>query len=205
LLLDFGCGVGKHAVELAKKGYRVLGYDTAEYYIDKAKKLATKHHLNRLLTFYNTDDFLRTKNNEFDFIYSIAFPIGYSDKQSISSFLGLVLKSLKNDHFFLFGFPYTRENREKFLPRNKWEEKDGILYLADEKIDNNGRRVEKYIVINPQEDTLTEWTDISDYYYLEEIEQMLKSAGFIIIDKFKNTEKEPAETAEDVHFIYCKS
>lgn len=204
LLLDFGCGIGHHVVELAKRGYRVIGYDTAEYYINKAKKLAINHHLESLITFYNTDDFMRTKSNEFDFIYSIDFPIGYIDRESISQILSLINKTLKNGGFFLFGFLYTRENREKFLPRNKWEEKEEILYLTDEKIDNVGRRVEKYIVVNPLEDTLTEWTDISNYYYLEEIEQMMEQAGFNIIDKFKSTGKEPAEAVEDVCFIYCK-
>ena len=204
LLLDFGCGVGKHPIEFAKRGYQVIGYDTAEYYIEKAKKMASNHHLERLLTFYNTDDFFKNKNSEFDFIYSIAFPISYLDEVSILSILINIYKALKKDHFFLFGFPYTRENREKYLPRNKWEEKEGILYLTDESIDSDGRRSEKYIIVNPQKNLLTEWTDISNYYYLEEIETMLKSSGFSMTDKFKNIEKETALAPEDVFFIYCK-
>jgi SAM-dependent methyltransferase len=204
-ILDFGCGIGKHAVEVAKRGYQVVGYDISEYYIAQAKELAIIHDVDNILCFYNSEDFIKDKYSEFDFIYSIDFPLGYFDEKSIIRILKCIWNALKKQHFFLFGFAYTRENREKFLPRNKWEEREGIFYLTDENIDNDGQRFERYIVIDPAKETLTEWTDTSKYYYLEEIEYMLNSAGFNVIDKFKSTEKELPETAEDVNFIFCKS
>jgi SAM-dependent methyltransferase len=37
-LLDFSCGIGRHSIELAKRGFRVVGYDPSEGFITFAKK-----------------------------------------------------------------------------------------------------------------------------------------------------------------------
>lgn len=39
-ILDIGCGTGRHAVELAKRGYRVTGFDLAEGQLRVARKKA---------------------------------------------------------------------------------------------------------------------------------------------------------------------
>ena len=39
-ILDIGCGTGRHAVELAKRGYNVTGIDLSVSQIDKARAKA---------------------------------------------------------------------------------------------------------------------------------------------------------------------
>jgi 2-polyprenyl-3-methyl-5-hydroxy-6-metoxy-1,4-benzoquinol methylase len=39
-ILDMGCGTGRHAVELARRGYRVTGVDIAAGMLDEARKAA---------------------------------------------------------------------------------------------------------------------------------------------------------------------
>lgn len=47
LILDFGCGIGEHVIELRRRGYNVNGYDPSQYYIiKKAKKLAARKGIN---------------------------------------------------------------------------------------------------------------------------------------------------------------
>lgn len=41
-ILDFSCGIGRHAIPLAKAGYDVLGYDPSIFYIEQAKTWASK-------------------------------------------------------------------------------------------------------------------------------------------------------------------
>ncbi len=38
-ILDLSCGIGRHAIELAARGYQVVGYDPSNFFIDKAKNL----------------------------------------------------------------------------------------------------------------------------------------------------------------------
>ena len=39
-VLDAGCGSGGHAIPLAKRGYRVVGFDLSEVMISQARKKA---------------------------------------------------------------------------------------------------------------------------------------------------------------------
>jgi len=39
-ILDIGCGTGRHAMELAKRGYRVTGIDLSENQLERARQKA---------------------------------------------------------------------------------------------------------------------------------------------------------------------
>ncbi len=200
LLLDYGCGNGKHAICFKKRGYDIIGYDRSEYYIGKAKNLMEYEKVEFPL--YHSKDFFNDYQGQFDFIYTINFPFNYLDTKSIHLLFCEILKLLKGNGRFLFGFPYTRENREYYLPINKWEEEDGLLYLTDSTIDQEGRRTERYIVVDKIKDTLTEWIDSATYYYINEIHQFMTESGLKIIDQFQNLEKKPPSSAVDTHYIF---
>ena len=39
-VLDLACGVGRHSLELARRGYRVVGVDRTEQYLERARRTA---------------------------------------------------------------------------------------------------------------------------------------------------------------------
>lgn len=45
-ILDIGCGTGRHAIELAKRGYSVTGIDLSESQISRAQKKAIDEEVN---------------------------------------------------------------------------------------------------------------------------------------------------------------
>ncbi len=202
LVLDFGCGIGNHAIRLAKKGYNVNGYDISNYYIKKAKEKAKEQKIN-MKFFSNKFDFCLHKN-KYDFIYTINFPIGYQDKSSDIRLFKKIGSLLKKGEFFLFGFTRTRENIEKYSPRIDWKEKNQVYFIEYEILNKNGGREEKYIIINPKSNSITEWIDKSKSYYGQEIKNMLSNANFKIINCYENLEKKIPKNIENVHFIYCK-
>ena len=45
-ILDIGCGTGRHSIELAKKGFRVTGFDLSESQLTRAKEKAALANVN---------------------------------------------------------------------------------------------------------------------------------------------------------------
>ncbi|MDQ3903793.1 MAG: class I SAM-dependent methyltransferase [Thermoproteota archaeon] len=44
-ILDLSCGIGRHSIPLAKRGYRVVGYDISSLYLQKARDWAKREGL----------------------------------------------------------------------------------------------------------------------------------------------------------------
>lgn len=94
-LVDVPCGNGRHAMELAKRGYRVTGIDISGDYIQEANSKASD--LSALLTFVEDDMRNIRSANAFDGGYCLGDCFGYLDHHSSEEFLKAVSKALKPD------------------------------------------------------------------------------------------------------------
>lgn len=101
-ILDVGCGTGRHAIELAKRGYVMTGIDLSECLLDRARKKAKQSHLEI--------DFLRhdARNLPFDKEFDVAimlceggFPLMETDEMNYE-ILKNVSRSLKPNSKFIF-------------------------------------------------------------------------------------------------------
>jgi 2-polyprenyl-3-methyl-5-hydroxy-6-metoxy-1,4-benzoquinol methylase len=63
-ILDIGCGTGRHAIELSKRGYSVTGIDLSESQLKQAKLKADRENLN--IVFQKQDARNLHFSNEFD-------------------------------------------------------------------------------------------------------------------------------------------
>jgi len=63
-ILDIGCGTGRHAIELSKRGYRVTGIDLSENQLDRARQKAEQSNLK--IEFQKQDARKLPFRNEFD-------------------------------------------------------------------------------------------------------------------------------------------
>ena len=51
-ILDFSCGIGRHSIRLANKGYEVVGYDPSAFFLKKARERAHGSPLKSRIRFY---------------------------------------------------------------------------------------------------------------------------------------------------------
>jgi SAM-dependent methyltransferase len=82
-ILDVGCGTGRHALELASRGYRVTGIDLSEAQLAKARKLADSRNL--VVRFFRQDAREFDFTGEFDLVIMIcegAFPLMETDEMN---------------------------------------------------------------------------------------------------------------------------
>jgi len=82
-ILDVGCGTGRHAIELTKRGYGVTGVDLSENMLEKARKNASNAGLE--IDFRQADARNLSFNEEFDLVIMLCeggFPLMETDEMN---------------------------------------------------------------------------------------------------------------------------
>ena len=94
-ILDFSCGIGRHSIELAKRGYKVVGYDPSPLFLEIARNYAAEELLqsSNFPKFYQgnpyyVSQFLLGNNEcEFDAIIIMDNSMGYAGISNDSTML----------------------------------------------------------------------------------------------------------------------
>lgn len=184
-IIDVGCGTGRHAIELTKRGYRVTGIDLSESQIQRAKEKANKNKLN--IDFLRHDARNLPFNQEFDVAIMLCeggFPLMETDEMNFE-ILKNVSKSLKSKAKFIFTtlnglFPL-------YHSINDFHSSDSIQKGAKYKSKN-------FDLMTFRDYNTTLFTDDDGnehklecnerYYVPSEITWLLKTLGFTTIDIF---------------------
>jgi SAM-dependent methyltransferase len=101
-IIDVGCGTGRHAVELVKRGYKVTGIDLSESQLKRAEEKAKA--LNLEIDFLKQDARNLPFEDEFDLAIMLcegAFPLMETDEMNFA-ILQNVTKALKTHAKFIF-------------------------------------------------------------------------------------------------------
>jgi 2-polyprenyl-3-methyl-5-hydroxy-6-metoxy-1,4-benzoquinol methylase len=84
-ILDIGCGTGRHAIELARRGYSVIGVDLSEAQLQKARDNARKENVSP--SFIRADARTLTFEHEFDLVTMLCeggFPLMETDDMNFA-------------------------------------------------------------------------------------------------------------------------
>jgi SAM-dependent methyltransferase len=101
-ILDIGCGTGRHAIELAKRGYQVAGIDLSESQLKRAKEKAKEAGV--IIDFQIQDARHLSFDGEFDLAIMLCeggFSLMETDEMNFE-ILKNATKSLKNNGKFIF-------------------------------------------------------------------------------------------------------
>ena len=103
-ILDFSCGIGRHSVRLANKGYEVVGYDPSAFFLKKARERAHGSPLKSRIRFYRGEPhrvsqiLSRSEEIGFKAIIIMFNSLGYSGVEGDLIMLqNLLTLSSKND------------------------------------------------------------------------------------------------------------
>ena len=181
-ILDVGCGVGRHSIELAKRGYRVTGFDLSQSQLNRAIEKAKKENLD--INFFIADARLFCFANEYDLAIMLcegAFPLMETDEMNYR-ILQNVAKSLKPGGKFIFTtlnglFPLFH-SVEKFVSE------EGGLKVKSEKFDLMTFRDRNITEIPDDSGNIRKLECDERYYMPSEITWYLKTLGFKDIEIF---------------------
>jgi cyclopropane fatty-acyl-phospholipid synthase-like methyltransferase len=100
-ILDIGCGTGRHAIELAKRGYVVTGVDLSESQLKRAREKASEVGVN--VAFERIDARSLKFENEYDVVLIVCeggFPLMETDEMNFAILQGAA-RALKSGGTFI--------------------------------------------------------------------------------------------------------
>ncbi|MCA9295322.1 MAG: methyltransferase domain-containing protein [Phycisphaerales bacterium] len=139
-ILDIACGLGRHSLELARRGMTVTAIDASAPAIDEAKELAATHNL--AVDFHCADMRALPANNTLDSAFSLGNSFGYLDHNGMGDFLRGVRGVLRTGGRYVFDYGFMAESIFPRLEPREWTEFGDILFLEENRYDIDGGFVE---------------------------------------------------------------
>jgi len=182
-ILDVGCGTGRHAIELTKRGYRVTGIDLSESQLKRAKEKAADANL--VIDFQRQDARCLPFDSEFDVAIMLCeggFSLMETDEMDYE-ILKNVTKSLKPQAKFIF----TAPNGLFPLYHSVDDFHASVVEEGNSVCRNNNfdlMTFREQNVVDFEDDSGNKMTlDCNERYYVpSEITWLLKSLGYTTID-----------------------
>ncbi|MFN8006348.1 MAG: class I SAM-dependent methyltransferase [Terriglobia bacterium] len=203
-VLDVACGHGRHAIELAKRGYTVVGIDLSPRFIEMAKKAASEKGLSNV-------DFLTCDMRRFHFAtpFDAAFlyftSFGYFSDEENKEVLKQVAQSLVKEGRLLI----ETVNRDWTIHRvenqpRRWDEIEPDFFLLEDIGFNahTSRIHTKRIIFDHGTPRSVEY-DIKLYTHTE-LEDMLEAVGFQVIATYGNKDSSPYAVSSPRMIIVAK-
>lgn len=182
-ILDIGCGTGRHAIELTKRGYNIMGIDLSESMIEKAIENAKNEGIT--IDFQIADARKLPFTNQFDLVIMLCeggFPLMETDEMNFE-ILKNAAKALNRNGKLIFttlnGLYPLYHSVKDFMDENMV---DGVS--KDNSFDLMTFRDISNFEIEDDDGNLKVLKANERYYVPSEITWLLKSLNFSKIDVF---------------------
>jgi SAM-dependent methyltransferase len=201
-VLDLGCGKGRHALELARRGYQVTAIDVAAVYLQHAQRRAQEQHL--AIEFRLQRGAELEENGIYDFVLAYNHTLGFMSTEELVQHFRRIWLALKPGGKFLLTLagPKIMPNASPEKVRH-WTEHGG-RYLLSEKYLENGYQYERGAIIDTLADELIEYHEQQKAVAYDEVRSLLLTAGFDRLDCLRDLKGTPASADDFGVFVGYK-
>ena len=188
-VLDLCCGIGRHSLELARRGFTVTGVDRTRHYLEKARAQATAEGLS--VEFVEADMRQFRRQAAFDLVINLYTSFGYFDDPAEDMLVAQnILASLKPGGQVLFEMIGKEILARVFRPSDWMERGDGVLILEQRRVvDDWARSDARWIIF--EGDQRREVHINHRLYSAVELKNLLKSTGFVEVTAFGGLDGSP--------------
>lgn len=174
-VLDLCCGIGRHSLELARRGYNVVGVDLTEEYIAKARRKAKAESLN--IQFIKDDMRRFCQFDYFNAVINMFTAFGYFEEPADDRrVLTNVYCSLRKGGTLIIDV-IGKEVLARIFRQREWYEENGKIILQEHKVKQDWSWIEnRWIILENGRRKETRFGH--RIYSAAEITALLKDCGF---------------------------
>lgn len=178
-LLDVGCGYGRHAMELAARGYHVVGLDLSTPLLVRGGEEALRRGLT--INFIRGDMRELDFDGQFDGAYCLFSTFGYFDDETNKKTAGNIARALRPGGKCVFEI-LNRDYVIADLPTRVWWEGDGCVVLEEVDFNYYSSRisVNRSVVFDDGRNLEQEISIRA--YSLHEVGKLMLAAGFRVLE-----------------------
>jgi SAM-dependent methyltransferase len=190
-VLDLACGHGRHSVELARRGYLVVGIDLSSRFIEMAKHSIKENHLSNaefIVGDMRESYFL----SRFDAAFSYFTSFGYFSDEDNQKVLENLAKALLKGGMLLL----ETVNRDWTIHKvenqpRRWDEVEPDFFMLEDISFNahTSRIHTKRIILDKGQRRIMDY-DIKLYTHAE-LEDMLERVGLQVVSTFGGKDRSP--------------
>ena len=188
-IINYGCGTGKHDIELSKLGYHCTGIDMSSLMIDIAKKNAQTERLD--IEFSAEDIRNYEPRKQFDAVLSLFHVMSYQNtNQDILAAFRSARKALEQGGLLLFDVwygPGVLSDKPVVRVKEVEDEKNKLVRIARPIMHDKDNVVDvcyEVLVIDKETSVTKAINEVHNmrYFFRPELEFFLKEAGFELVD-----------------------
>jgi SAM-dependent methyltransferase len=174
-LLDLACGTGRHAIEFARRGYEVVGFDLSLAMLARAGDEAQERDAK--LNFLQGDMREMSFEEQFDGVYCWNTSFGYFEEDKNAAVIDRIRTSLRAGGLFLLDV-VNRDFVVRQSPSLAWFEGDGCVCMDEMSVDfiTSRMRVKRTMMLDDGRSREIEYS--MRVYSLHELGKLLHDHGF---------------------------
>jgi SAM-dependent methyltransferase len=174
-ILDLCSGPGRHAIELAKRGFKVTAVDRTHFYLERAKNSAKEHGVE--VEFIEEDMRRFVRLDAFDVVINLSTSFGYFEEETENrQVLNNIYNSLRIGGAVLFEMN-SKEILARDFHERTWVEIGDVLLLEQRSLDKDWHWLEsRWILVRDGKKEEFRWK--IRLYSGSEFEEILLRAGF---------------------------
>ena len=179
VILDLACGPGRHAVELTRRGYKVIGYDLSLAMLARASDEAMD--ANQKINFLHGDMREMAFDSMFDGVYCWGTSLGYFEEDKNFGVIQRMHRALRPGGVVLLDLP-NRDYVAVNQPSMVWFEGEGCVCMDEMNVDflTSRLRVKRTVMLDDGRTREIEYS--IRLWGLHELGKMLHDAGFRVLE-----------------------
>jgi cyclopropane fatty-acyl-phospholipid synthase-like methyltransferase len=198
-VLDLMCGYGRHALELARRGYNVTAIDNAKEYISEIVEVTQKEKLAINAILGDVSQISLTER--YDMVLNMGNSFAFFNAETVYNLLQKIYSILNPNGIFIINTWMIGEIASKHFQERSWHYIDEYKFIAESQYLFNPTRIESIYTILAPSGEMETLQGIDYIFSFSELNTMLSNAGFSMTDVYSTPRKRKYKFGDNRAYI----